>query len=416
MRKYFFLLLLFIFICGNTYSTGLVETKKLYSYTKSELISLFKQNNIPQVFLPIHNGVSIHEVTYYTQWKDGSKIKATGVVFIPDNLKPGFSTMVYHNGTRFNKQRDEKIGRNQFAINAGFAGDGYVVIVPDYIGMGNGDKYHLYLNAKSESQASVDMILATKQMFIQEKLPAINEVFLTGYSQGGHAAMATQQLIEKSYLHEINLIASAPMSGAYDLSGTVKVEPNTETSAPMVFIYLIKSFYDSYDLRSSLSEVFVSPYDTLVSKYLYGSNDYRKIHTYLPTKLVTVFQKDFVVNELLNKSSKFYSKIKENNVFEFVPKKPTQLCYCESDDVVPYTNSITAFNYFTDHGAKDVFIKHAGTNMDHDQCAVIAFVYTKFFFDSYRKDKKNTFKNELSDMTMSIALAVKKVFPKIELF
>ena len=65
------------------------------------------------------------------------------------------------------------------------------------------------------------MIRAARE-FITNDLNLIDnsQVFLTGYSQGGHACMATHKYIhENSLQSEFDVIASAPCSGPYDLSG-----------------------------------------------------------------------------------------------------------------------------------------------------------------------------------------------------
>ena len=54
--------------------------------------------------------------------------------------------------------------KSENAICAGFAADGYLVIMPDYIGLGKGDKFHLYQNSESEAVASIDMLLAIQKL------------------------------------------------------------------------------------------------------------------------------------------------------------------------------------------------------------------------------------------------------------
>ncbi len=39
-----------------------------------------------------------------------------------------------------------------------FATDGYGVLAPDYIGLGHGEKKHLYCHADSEAEAGIDFM------------------------------------------------------------------------------------------------------------------------------------------------------------------------------------------------------------------------------------------------------------------
>ena len=68
-----------------------------------------------------------------------------------------------------------------------------MVIIPDYIGLGKGDKFHLYQNSESEATASIDMLLAIQELNIEFGIKINKQLFLTGYSQGGHACMATHK-------------------------------------------------------------------------------------------------------------------------------------------------------------------------------------------------------------------------------
>ena len=60
--------------------------------------------------------------------------------------------------------------------------------MPDYIGMGESPGLHPYVHGESEATATIDMIRAARE-FITDSLNLIDnhQVFLSGYSQGGHA-------------------------------------------------------------------------------------------------------------------------------------------------------------------------------------------------------------------------------------
>ena len=71
-------------------------------------------------------------------WHDGSTIKASGLCFIPDNLSENNpAQMVYYHATRTLKKTILHL-KSENAISAGFAADGYLVIMPDYIGLSKG--------------------------------------------------------------------------------------------------------------------------------------------------------------------------------------------------------------------------------------------------------------------------------------
>ena len=416
MKRSIIIILLLFCLFQTGYSYELVGHSKINYFEAEEIKKTWKEIDIPQLFLPINNGVHVYEITYITEWHDGSPVKATGLVMVPDNLHPQYSTIIYHNGTNIMKKREDKLGYNQFSICAGLAADGYLVVVPDYIGRGNGDKHQLYLHSKTEAQTSVDLLFSTNGFLATLGHSPINNLYITGYSQGGHAALSTQRLIEQNYMNDFNLVASSPMSGPYDLFGTIKIDPTKQYDDALLFMYVVKSYQDIYKIRPSYSEVFVAPFDSLASIYLDGIHNYRDLKKFLPNSLGDIFAKEFIVNEILADSSHFKNILKENSNYTFVPTTPTQFCYCTEDDVVSADNSRNAYQWMHDHGAKNLKIKNAGKNLDHEDCAIYTIIQMKFFFDKHRDIKHSTFKNDFSNAALSMAKTAKKIFPKIKLF
>ena len=86
--------------------------------------------------------------------------------------------------------------------------------------MGDNPGIHPYVHWESEATASIDLIRASRE-FLMDSLEIWdnNQLFLTGYSQGGHSTMAIHKYIKVNNLQsEFNVVASAPMSGPYALS------------------------------------------------------------------------------------------------------------------------------------------------------------------------------------------------------
>jgi len=416
VKKTFLSCLFISLLYSFGYSFELLSHQKLNYYDEATIKQTWKKIDIPQLYLPVNNGVYVYEITYITSWIDGTPVKATGIIMIPDNIHSDYSTIIYHNGTNIMKKREQELGYNQFSICAGLAADGYVIVIPDYIGRGNGDRSQLYLNAKTEGQNSVDMLLSLNGFLTEQGYGKIQDLYITGYSQGGHAAMSTQRLIEKSYMNEFDLVASSPMSGPYDLEATVVIDPTDKEGDWVLFMFMVKSFQDVYQMRSSWSEIFVAPWDSLIPVYFDGDTKYSGIRKNLPLDITEIFQPEFMKKEFLADASTFKKILKENSVYDFVPKVPTQLCYCTDDEMVPYKNSEIAYDWMKKNGAKKLKIKNAGKNLDHEECAIFTVIYTKFFFDKYRDVKHSNFRNDFSNTLLSIATSAKKIFPKIKLF
>ena len=217
IHKNFFGTLLFFLSISASYSQELISYTKVSSLNKSDLKKAWKANGMPEFIVNISNPIDLYEVIYTTKWHDGTKINASGLYFLPVTNTSSIPQLIYHHGTQIKIERSYDIYREK-AICAGFSADGYAVIMPDYIGLGKGDKSHLYQHSNSEADAAIDMYFAVQQLNAELNQKTSEQLYLTGYSQGGHACLATHKKLQETF-PEIKITASSPMSGSYDMSG-----------------------------------------------------------------------------------------------------------------------------------------------------------------------------------------------------
>lgn len=363
------------------------ELKK--TYTKEELKATWKKYKIPRAVVPIKYDIDVYELLYTTQWHDGTEIKASGVVFIPRNTKKSPAMICYNHGTRIKRARGLGIEDGEQAICIGFAVDGYVVAFPDYIGLGKGEKFHLYQHAESEANATVDMIRATKVLLEKLSLSTNGQLFLTGYSQGGHASMATHRYIQEKLSGEMHVTASSPMSGAYDLSDAQRDVMFKPYSHPGYLPYLLNSYNEVYDLiPGDINQIYKFPYDTVVQYFYDGNHEMGEINPYLPAVPMNMIKEEYVNEFVTNPDFPFYKAIRENDLYDWKPESPMQLCYCKNDEQVTYKNAIVAYETMKKNGSKLVRLRHAGKKFNHSKCAIYSSMYTKLFFDSFRHGSK----------------------------
>ena len=182
-------------------------------------------------------GVTVEKISYPTKGSAGEATNATGALMLPSGTdaacqgdRPillhahGTATERYYDFTQVGNL-DNPAGARATLMAANFAAQGYIVVVPNYAGYDKSDlDYHPYLNAKQQSQEMVTA-LDTARSIIKQQQAANNanylnvkdsgKLFLTGYSQGGHVAMATAQLLEQQGKP---VTAIAPSSGPYALA------------------------------------------------------------------------------------------------------------------------------------------------------------------------------------------------------
>jgi len=163
-------------------------------------------------------------ITYVsTSGIDGSPQTVSGSVFVPVGHAPdgGWQVIVFGHGSSgieadcapslsptFNGGVDSI--RALLAL-------GYVLVVPDYQGLGMRTGYHPYLDGTTEGYNIIDAARA-----VHKFLPDLSDKWVAfGVSQGGQAVWAANELNTKYSSPDLNLVGSVSVSPAADISGLV---------------------------------------------------------------------------------------------------------------------------------------------------------------------------------------------------
>jgi len=122
-----------------------------------------------------------------------------------------------------------------------FAGQGLLGLLPDYLGFGDPGRLQPYMSAVAEGRLVLDAIRAARR-FLEQKgwsrprgKPA---VFVSGFSQGGHAIFAAADL-QRAYAPEVRLAGIIGYGPTTDLEALFREFP---VAAPMA-IYTYSRMY-----------------------------------------------------------------------------------------------------------------------------------------------------------------------------
>ncbi len=362
------------------------------SYSKEDIKALWKQKKIPKMIMPVKYGVDVYEIIYKAQWVDGSYKNASGIYFAPKTDK-AVPYMMYGHGTQIEKQRTISEKDAQQNICLMFATDGYAAMYPDYFGIGKGEGRHLYQHAESEANAFIYMLYAIDELNKNLKLAHNGQLFLTGYSQGGHSSMAAHKYLQELNDPRFQVTASSPMSGAYDMTGEQEKYMFEEYPRPFYLPYLLISYQEAYNIfgNNSIYDVFKSPFDTILPKYFENNEkkSFAELNKIMP-KVPKDILKDSLVKEYVNDPNFiFKNKLCENNLTCWLPEAPMQLCYCKGDREVNYMNSVSAYRQMKGLGAEQLKLNNLSDHLDHNTCAAFTVLSTKYFFNRYKKKGDN---------------------------
>lgn len=343
--------------------------------------------------------VDMYKIIYNTTGVDGQPTIASGAFCTPTNTTcTEFPIGVYEHGTSLKKGDVPSREVQEAYIGKIFAAGGYFVVMPDYLGMGDSPGLHPYCHAETEATATLDMIKAVRE-FIANDLQMIDngELFLTGYSQGGHAAMATHKYIEdNNLLNEFNVLASAPCSGPYEISGAMADTIMATTySKPGYIVYILASYQLVYgNIFNSYSEILHSPYDSIVVPFFNGSNTslgMTNLNNQLPGIIDSLIL-DSVLQNFVNSASTLshplWQAMTDNDNHNWLPLRPVRMYYCTGDEQVTYQNAIAAETAMLANGAQNVEAINMGPGM-HNECVFPSLIDVYNWFDTYRTSCSN---------------------------
>lgn len=369
----------------------MVSYTKMESFTVDQLKAKWKAYGIPRFISPVRNDVDIYEVVYKMPWIDGTMINASGVYFVPVGMTKPVPRLVYNHGTIIKPPRNGFDYNGESQISLMFSTDGYAVLAPDYVGLGLGEKQHLYVHASSEADAGIYFMKAAEEINKEIGLSFNDQLFISGYSQGGHAAMALHRKLQNEYKDTYPVTASSPMSGPYDLAGEQSTVMFREYPQPHYLPYLLIGYNTAYDIFpvEDFYNVFAEPYDTLIpwmfTSKKHGVGD---INSMLPSVPKDMVKPEFIDQYQTDPDFALRKELVKNSVFDWKPESPVQICYCKGDEEVLYTNALVAHKTMKENGAENITLRHTGKKYNHRGCADFSVVYTKFYFDSFRKGSK----------------------------
>jgi len=292
-------------------------------------------------------GYEAYKITYVTTDEEGEEVAASGLMVVPLGLPAGtpLSVVSDDHGTIFaNREAPSVYAEVIAAAPEGApviltAMAGFVTLQPDYIGFGDSnDHYHPFVLKKSLANATVDFIEAAKVFAKENNITLNDQLFLTGYSEGGYAALATLEKIEKEGGPTVTM--ALPMAGPYIMDGlAVKVLEAPTLSVPSFMANVGYAYAKAYNKK--LSDIINEPYASKLETLFAGDLNRTQIDPQLTTETTgedglfnPVFVKDFSTNPQTNW---FMGAVSQNNLYKWAPQTPLKLIHCIGDTVIPFT-------------------------------------------------------------------------------
>jgi hypothetical protein len=378
----------FLFQLSYLKAQDLVSATLIRSYTLQEVTGLFA--------LPFARfGAKAYKVRYTSPDAKGMKDTLSGLMVVPDNLNWQFPRAVYQHGTSDCKtcvpSRLGQAGGTEGQIGILIAGLGFVAILPDYVGMGDGRGFQTYVHEATIASAGRNMVFACEKWAGANGLKLNDQLFITGYSQGGYGSMALHKNYEE-VPSSLKVTAASHLSGPYSLSGVMRdlILSDKAYNYPAYIPNTILGFNEVYgSLYKELTDIFKPEYAAEIKKYYDGTATLSVMNQKLIQVLTTNtgasvggrMIKDSIFNVIkTNPNHPANTILRENDLFRWAPKSPTRIFYCTADDQVPFMNSVVARDSMKARGALDLLVDDVGPSLNHGGCVNPALIQTILFF------------------------------------
>src|SRR3984893_89393 len=225
-------------------------------------------------------GVDFYYLKFWTVGGAKETTQSSGALMVPTG-GTGCSgprpIVLYAHGTETNQARNladvtDPTNSEGVLIAAMFAAQGYIVVAPNYAGYDISTLgYHPFLNAAQQSGEMIDALSAARTALPKTFAASTTDngkLFVTGYSEGGHVAMATQRALQAA---GAKVTAVAPMSGPYAMEAFVdavfygQVNVGSTVFSPLLTTSYQKAYGNIYTATTDIySATYATGIDTLL--------------------------------------------------------------------------------------------------------------------------------------------------------
>jgi acetyl esterase/lipase len=212
------------------------------------------------------------------------------------------------------------------------------------------------MHLATEGTASLDL-LAAAHTFAERRHRRLDDgTLVTGFSQGGTAAMALGRLLEDRGVPHLRLAALAPMSGPYDLEHAelpAIVAGDLDAADSNYYLsYLMRRWQSIYRVFGAPADVWRGTWGARVGELFDGRHDDVAILKVLPSRSEELFTPAFRAR-LTHPDGPLLAALRENDVAcDWAPKAPIRIYAARADEQVAYANVTSCVAQLRAHGVR----------------------------------------------------------------
>lgn len=365
---------------GRAASRGeVVSVTPISTMTAAETTEFLADRTIEA---PVRNGVEASRVEYRTIDAAGQPTTATGLLVLPDTDTGERSIVSYAHGTILRKDEAPSVGgANDRARTIAFAAGGAIGVAPDYLGLGEGPGRHPYVHAPTAASASLDLLRAARALAEDRGHTVAPEVYIVGFSQGGHAATALARELHDHPDTGFAVGALSAISGPYDIREAqtpAALDGGVSPRAAVVYLsYWITAMNPIYRVYDDPSEAFLPPYDDHIEELFDGYHGVFDIAGRLPETPGELLTPRFLEWAMAPTGPALQAMDDSDGTCDWTTDAPVRLYVSTADRSVAATNTEECLETLRGERVERVDL----TPMDHGATARAAIAETVLWFD-----------------------------------
>lgn len=372
-------LLLFVAGCGNetpeppVEKKYLVQTEEVANPVTKEMLQVILngQAGYGQLAMLLQSNVRMLSVTYTTEHPKGNPLNVSGALLISEDYSADFPTVVFNHGTYFDSNSAPSVdigklftpGANEqsaadmifgLALASAF---NCAVLLPDYIGYGESKSViHPYVHVESLGQTGLDFIRAFREYMASSKVNAGDRVFITGYSEGGTAALALHKAIDAHPEEGLKVAGNVAGSGVYDMLESYRAflgNPNpVDPSMLSTYLWVLGMFKEEFKYSKDWENIFSETDHATLQGIEYDLSYSNSLGLELSDIASELLHPDFIAGVQEGTDTEFINIMRQNSLVDFAPKDSLIFVYGSADNWVYPINSKNAYNKMREKGCK----------------------------------------------------------------
>lgn len=333
------------------------------SYISGEDVSTYAAK--PGVPLPEEAPAVVANYLVYTAEYQNKRIWASGIVLVPQTAGPKDLVSLQRGTVLADREIPTEAllgvlrGTAEVEFNLAdafiLAAHGNIVVMADYFGGGlSKDMLHPYLIREANTICTRRALEAGAKVIKRRRIQTTGDLFLAGYSEGGHVTMSLLKSLESDPLSGYQLTGAAIGAAPHDVTTTGVASLAYDAPGSTIYFGLAFHSFNTYALGREPSSTFQSPWDEQVDEVYGGKYTAEELVSVIPMLPSMYFTPEMIGGVVMQTDPEFLGTLMANSTLADRPESPVLLYHSGDDSTVPSFNTLLMFNALTNGGTENM--------------------------------------------------------------